>query len=475
MFSFINRLLLRFKPSYFKISLFFWLSLPILVFTPLFILLIFHYGTMGMEDDVYSIPFVLAAIFFGLWEIIYLFQCSFLRKERKDRRKGAYLEIEGYLVFSERVIGHRYFNLPNKITGIYYYTQGAAFHKCCFRPKDNEISHNHFYFILTKKRLDIFRKLFLAEEKYGRVGLHPHRIDFSREIPVKIILGKSSSVLKRICPVDSYAYTNEQQNLIQRLNENSKKTMEEKCSCLPYRWGVLLCESIFLGFLLFDMSLYVHGLFADGGGILNSLAIYFLNPALFFVYGFVLAFAYQCLTNPEECTDVLRSWVGKETESEDVMLISSDSFRSSFNGTWISSYLFPEESPLFQKLSYRPFYFDREPEYHTEKYINWICTRSKINVLDNLYECKEIVRFVPLPGESTLSTEPYRNESPYRPWASRSDEPALRKGLSLRDGVPLNITYKSSGSELISIAPVKGYHYTPEQLAAIERFNTLYP
>ncbi|MBQ1252201.1 MAG: hypothetical protein IIY02_04720, partial [Firmicutes bacterium] len=47
--------------------------------------------------------------------------------------------------------------------------------------------------------------------------------------------------------------------------------------------------------------------------------------------------------------------------------------------------------------------------------------------------------------------------------------------FKLLNDVPLNLVIRKKSRILKSIAPVEGYAYTEAQLAAIEKFNVLYP
>ena len=47
--------------------------------------------------------------------------------------------------------------------------------------------------------------------------------------------------------------------------------------------------------------------------------------------------------------------------------------------------------------------------------------------------------------------------------------------FKLSDGAPLKIRYDKNTHMLKKVMLAEDYDYTPEQLAAIERFNTLYP
>ena len=51
----------------------------------------------------------------------------------------------------------------------------------------------------------------------------------------------------------------------------------------------------------------------------------------------------------------------------------------------------------------------------------------------------------------------------------------VSREIIFKNEVPLIITYGKHSHVLKSIAPAEGYEYTEEQLAAIEKFNTLYP
>ena len=478
MIRLIKNLLLKYRPSFLQVSLLLWFSLPVLIFTPLYLVILLYYGILAMEESAVLVIAVFAVVLFISWEILYFLQCSQMRKAGKDRRHHSYTEVEGYLICSEPVVNHRYFNLPNKITGIRYHIQRASFHLCSFKPKSEAVSDPYFYYVQTKERTELFHDLFRTEEKYGKVDFRPQWIGFDQEIPVKLIYGKNSHVLKEFRPADHYPYTENQLKILRKWNEqgkNKNKSTEEICTDLPHASFVLFCESVLGSIVAFDLFFYLLCWIKNGNHLLNSLVNFVVVPASLFVAGFVLLLIYRFPANSEECLDMLRSWTSKKTRSEEVVLLSADTFRVAHYGSACADYLFPGETPALQKLYFRPLHSEGDTEFGSEYHINWVCTKSKIKALKKLYDCKEIKRYSPTSTERPISTEPHHDEYPYHPWTLRMDEPAVRKGLLFRNGVPLKITYVRSGMELKSMAPVEGYDYTEEQLAAIKKFNTLYP
>ena len=478
MIRLIKNLLLKYRPSFLQVSLLLWFSLPVLIFTPLYLVILLYYGILAMEESAVLVIAVFAVVLFISWEILYFIQCSQPRKAGKDRRQHSYTEIEGYLVSSEPMVRHRYFNLPNKITGLCYYTRRASFHKCRFQPKNGTIPDSYFYYIQTKERTELFHDLFRTEEKYGKVDSRPQWIGFDQTTPVKLIYGKNSHVIKEFLPADHYPYTENQLKLLRKLSEqrkNKKKSPEEICTDLPHTSFVLFCESFLGSIVAFDLFFYLLCWIKNGNHLLDSLVNFVVIPVSLFVVGFVLLLIYRCLANSEECMDMLRSWTSKKTRSEEVVLLSADTFRVAHYGSACADYLFPGETPALQKLYFRPLHSEGDTESGSEYRINWVCTKSKIKALKKLYDCKEIMSYSSTSAERPISTEPEHSEYPYLPWTLRMDEPAVRKGLHFRNCVPLKITYARTGMELKTIAPAEGYDYTEEQLAAIEKFNTLYP
>lgn len=116
--------------------------------------------------------------------------------------------------------------------------------------------------------------------------------------------------------------------------------------------------------------------------------------------------------------------------------------------------IFPDINPAFYQIRFKIEGLHlANKKAITCNTLNTVFTTEKISALKNIYSLD--VR---------------------RTWAlGNSDALGLDNVVEFHDEIPLVITYQEKSLILQSIAPAEDYDYTPEQLAAIERFNTLYP
>lgn len=472
MISLMKKLLKKYNISLFRCTILSCFCMPLLIFSILYGVLLFLFAVTVLQEITIFLILIFSVILFFVFSLFYCLQCKSFRYFNKDIKKEAYFEVESYLTYSEQISSNKIFNIPNAILGYFHWKQRATFHRCHFTSK-NEIVDNYFYYIQTKERLKMFQKLFRSSEDYNVVGLCPKQIIFNQKIPVKLIYGAKSHVVWEFLPIANYPYTKDQFLLFREINQQK---YEKKYCNIFFSTVILFFRAFIDAVLILNVLCYVFCWLANGFDITSSLIYLVFLPVGVILIGALLSFVYLMMANPKEGIDILSSWRKKRNIHMDtVYLLSSDSFRSSNNYTLCMSFLFPQEKPIIQKLYFRETDLNKKSIVSSNQYVNWVCTVEKKFLLESLYNCREVKRYNPMPYEYSISTESMEHKNAFNLWTLHMEESVIRTGIHFEEGVPLQITYYEPSFELKSIVPVKNYPYTEEQLAAIEKFNTLYP
>ena len=318
-------------------------------------------------------------------------------------------------------------------------------------------------YILTEEKANAFASLFGAKVAYRDIGIWPYEIFFDSELPVKIVYKEKSRFLKAIFPVEDIPYSEEQLQAFYAFNETEEKPLK----CLEEESvNDMLSFSRIKAFLLKKRKspLVFSPLFICVGAILFSILAVSLIMLFHLLYlhayrvlmvcplGFIVALLYFMVFS--DGFFPFESAKNQRIERATVYLKSSKPLRW---GNGFSHYLkliFPEETSLLQIASVCSPKGEKVPKVGSPKEIYWTVSQSKLRLLKELYDCDlhHICSYNRSGGHSLIRTE-----------------------LSFRGNVPVEVCYTKKKHELKSIAPTEDYDYTPEQLAAIERFNTLYP
>ena len=402
---------------------------------------------------------VLAILLYIMIFIRYRINARSLLLEKKDRKQNSYTEETVVLISSQQMRKTRFPNIPDMISGTLFWEERASYHTCCYK-NTAEQSKNRFHYILTEEKAKRFERFFGAEITYRDIGVWPKEIFFAREIPVKIVYGKNSRVLKEILPAENISYTEEQLNAFGILSKTtaespipSEKAYRNDMLSFPRIKAFLrkkdhsplvfaplfigLCAIVlsasFISMLMFFGLLYSHEYRIPG--------LWILGFALIFFYFLVFSDGFFPLESAKR----------EQIEHETVLLKSSRPLR---RGNGFSRYLkiiFPDETPILQCVSVCPQKNSKKP---SQKNLYWVLSQSKRQLLEDLYQYSiyHVCSYARIGGHSLIRTE-----------------------ISFEKGVPITVTFSRKTHELKSIAPAEGFDYTEEQLAAIEKFNTLYP
>ena len=402
---------------------------------------------------------VLAVLLYIIIFIRYRINARSLLLEKKDRKENSYTEETVVLISSQPMRKTRFPNIPDIISATLFWEERASYHTCCDKTTADQ-SKNRFHYILTEEKAKQFERCFGAGIAYRDIGVWPKEICFAREIPVKIVYGKNSRVLKEILPAENVSYTEEQLNAFDILSKTTAespipsekayrndmlsfpriKAFLRKKECSP-----LVFAPVFIGLCSIVLSACIVSLFTFFG-LLYSRD---LRIPVLWILGFALIFFYFLVFS--DGFFPLESAKREQIEHETILLKSSRPLR---RGNGFSRYLkiiFPDETPVLQCVSVCPRKNSKIP---SQKNLYWVLSQSKRQLMEDLYQCSiyHVCFYARIGGHSLIRTE-----------------------ISFGEGVPIAVTYTKKRHELKSIAPAEGYDYTEEQLAAIEKFNTLYP
>lgn len=358
--------------------------------------------------------------------------------DKGNNGTGIY-EADVILSSSESISSWQWQKTANWI-GAFLAYEGAVYHKCVFGELSEFSQKDFFTYVLTKRRAYILASLCSGRILYSDYGNRSQRIDFEGGIPLKVVYRARDHFLKAIYPSVNYVYTETELELIREFNE----TDWVKNRDIHQRATLVYC---LLLILLFLVSLLAAFLFVC---IVKYFIAFIVDPLAFlyiFLIGMLLFGVFWYFQgNTASASKYLYDERNDNYISENVTLTVSALVFYSMNPTRKFHYIFCEE---YAKC-YKCFYMLEDRKYvsrkNSEESFYFVLTNEKVALLRELASIE-------------VEFDVYR----------------LCDTLRFDSCVPLCITVGKRSRVLKSIAPVEGYTYTEAQLAAIEKFNTLYP
>ena len=280
-------------------------------------------------------------------------------------------------------------------------------------------------------------------------------MQFSNGVPLRFIVGKESRVLKEIQPVPDYKYSESQLSAINEFNgsfSDTEKPEQKKRPGLAFAPLYLLWKSILFALFIaltvsFGYSFILFLLYEPIFGIDRMRYIISL------VLTFPLCYVGISMTTKNFYFFLYGSDLNKShTVKGHFVLAYTNGTRDGF--TKELNRIFPDLYPAFYQIKFKIDGLHIENQkVNKANTLNTVLTSEKVSVLKDIY---------PLDVR--------------RAWAlGNTDSLGLDNVIDFHDDIPLIITYQEKSNILQTIAPAEGYDYTEEQLAAIEKFNTLYP
>lgn len=396
---------------------------------------------------------------FAVYIILLPFELFFhrdIRKIRHDIKKNNIIETDVVLEKSSSLLKRKH-NLLNFTLNHFFYMELASCQRCvCRNLYGKSQSENYFIFILNKNNLPLLQKLYFIKIQYWDAALHPYTLTFQSDTPLRVIYGAESHILLKVSPIPNYAYTEEQKTLISQFNaqlreeSNFKKRPLNKNTFIRLTKGIpfwfLTIVSMIVFFVLaftayiFSWYLTVHPETAIIHFIHNRVIVDIVLIAIPFIALMIqsdksFSFLWSLKKNPLTyyTTDII-SGISTST-------LSHDGYRS------ILRIIFPGKNPILQEIRFTIYEKSNDSK---SIVLYYTLTSEKYDLLSTLFKCS-VSSICAKNRQGSLSQFHFQN------------------------GVPLRITYTKEDSMLREIHPVESYPYTEEQLAAIEKFNTLYP
>lgn len=389
--------------------------------------------------------FLLAVICSLLCYVIFVFfhitrSPYFDRNENGCDKGSNEIQADVILSSSDEICSWRLQNTVNWI-GFFLAHEGACYQKCTFGMFNDFEEKDYFWYILTKRRAEILTQLYLGEIKYWDYGFYPQRINFFAGVPLRVVYDRKNHFLKQLLPVDEYQYTPLELELIRKFNKSDslgKKDINSR-ALITY-WGilfVLMPLSFVISLLAVFLLKFFIGVFLNFGEFLSFLPV----GVLFFLILYLFD-RNRPLSSKKYRADV----DSHDYVSENVILTSSYIPQNTVNPIGLFRYVFREEHVNCYELNYIAIKRKSALRNNQVEKIYYILTNEKSSLLSTLSDINV-------------------NFSMY----------VMCESLEFKNCVPLKVTYGKQSRVLKSIAPVEGYEYTETQLAAIEKFNTLYP
>lgn len=393
--------------------------------------------------------------FYLIFLIIFRIKNRNLLKERSDFRKNDPEIINGELMFSQPISGKSRRSVPDAVLETFYREQKAVYQKVFYSESGSPFSEKYFYCVITDLKLNALKSLYHVNPEYRDIGVFLRSMQFSNGVPLRFIVGKESRVLKEIQPVPDYKYSESQLSAINEFNgsfSDTEKPEQKKSPGLAFAPLYLLLKSFLFAlfialtvsfgysFILFLLRELIFGI--DRTRYIISLVLTFplcyvgismtTKNFYFFLYG----------------SDLNKS----HTVKGHFVLAHTNGTRDGF--TKELNRIFPDLYPAFYQIKFKIDGLHIENQkVNKANTLNTVLTSEKVSVLKDIY---------PLDVR--------------RAWAlGNTDSLGLDNVINFHDDIPLIITYQEKSNILQSIAPAEGYDYTEEQLAAIEKFNMLYP
>ena len=436
-----------------------------------YLALIFFYWAIFLsmfEGNVKSLPVnmsitfsdVLIAFFSSLLVLlsISLFQGRNILRYNKDVARNNFERETVVLLYSSSISKKYAWFLPNVV----FWKpkiENPQYHKMVFRSVIQPDKIGSVQYLNTNKRNKILEKLYKCETEYFDLGIRVHRKKFSGELPLEIVYGKDSLFLKEICPVEGYSYSEEQRKW---LDCWSRKTIPEQAISIDeedvenYHSPTPKIFQKRIGRFFYALTVLV--------GMALAAALLFWSTI-----GFFDLLVHRNLMSQPEVYPLLY-WVAyglfyglirlHQVLFEGIPICNDKKDREKNQFVQVKCTLVSSLRLTMYHDSLRYFMRKEWPEGHfcntkvcandSEDFFTYIITREKLKELRRIYNIVAV------------------NAAWYSGYS-------FNCVIAFQNEVPLLVTYGKSSHVLQSIAPAEDYDYTPEQLAAIERFNTLYP
>lgn len=311
-----------------------------------------------------------------------------------------------------------------------------------------------------------------------------------------IVYGSKSRVLKDIRMAKDESYIEDSSSLIDKLNPQKRKPVNifqkifgsgsiintgEKVRKAPV---ILLCVSIVMSVLMVGLVSYVYYLnclltdtliMSFPRYIRYELDIYVLIPIWVFV-GLIIT---QIIGNLDWREDIYRRFLRRlvywKKKRSIVVPVRSESHRATYGFSLWCKYIFPHSQPTHQQLLCKILGENTVRRNDNDLMVQLMLTEEKMEIFKVLYNAKKVQRYIPLQDSNTRLHKVFAKDRWGYSNYVKGEHSSIKTGVDFSEGVPIVIEYYKANKELLSIAPLEGYDYTEEQLAAIEKFNTLYP
>ena len=416
---------------------------------------------------------VVAALCFLILSIVFLYQSRQIRKEKKDLAKNNLIEVDAILVSSESFAKRQMTFLPN-LLGRLFWKEAGVYQKVNYKPINDVLEKDTFFYdFVTVEKVEIMRRFFDAKISFWGLDIRMKEGLFRKEVPLKLLIGKDSHMLQNVLPVDGYEYTDDE---IAAFSELSRRYLRSDvslvCEKVPYsssrkkrrekfdRKKILPSRYIFAKLLQISVttSLWCVGSLILIYDIICSAPIYavvFFCLILGFYFGKRSSYGKYVSTSllslDQRCQhlEILDVVLKKSLNPEEFFPSDSAAGEATyrdFDDLWL---IFKEEMASVQRCYYWKVgrFVNGKAYCNQTDYFNFILSREKLDLLRLFYQI--------------------------RPEVSASEE--KMPCFEYKSDVPLRITITKNSNVLKQIGPVEGYDYTEAQLAAIEKFNTLYP
>lgn len=409
------------------------------LFPFLVILFFFFFSFFSNYEAMHSIIFptvsitvfcICASIFFVILFIVF----RIWKNQKKDQ-----FDIHTVILKASKEITGKPFSLYFRFLRIFLKKDMPSFQDCIYLENGIE---KHCYFVLTRHRAQCLKEIFSANIEYYDYGVSPKGIISFEDKAVNIEVGRTLGYLKQILPIEVYDYTQYQESAFKSFGEKSFEYGE-----FLNRQNIVL---FFLPFLLLFISSFWGVVIAN---ICFAYCIPRIGGNLFFILSMlwiglsVFTFFWECSFYPKY------HYVKKDFMNHDFLTMT-----------------------IFLKRSSIPIHGN---EYLSCSRLYWLLRGSYAVIHQGIYvqkqrqfrnmQNKEEILYFILSRDMIKSLQALFNIN------FRFDFGGVGFIVEYQGDVPLNVTLGKHSRVLKSIAPVEGYEYTEEQLAAIENFNTLYP
>ena len=431
----------RISPFIILPMLFFPASVPF----PFFIGTIIYFCANENRLQIFSAYFLVVIFVFMVLFLCYLRKSREIRQEKKDFSNRDITEVTATLCAAITPIKSKC-RFLQQIVSILLHVRGGFCKKIIYEDLKSH-QKDYFYDILTSKKIRALGDLYESDITYWGVGIWEKSITFLNGVPLKIVRGTHSHVVFSVAPAEGVGYNACQLSAIAQLssmlsaNGDSAYARAHRGRGYP-SLGMISLRLVVLAVII---TAFCSGVLLFFASVLGGIEEYFfakLILAVVFAYCLSKFIAYG-FSIPYH-----RLFRKKEIFEEIVFLTHTEPFVGFYGCCYDDlKILFREEPVTCQELYFHPTQCKMNhfvSGNNSEDYVCIAMTNEKLSVLKQLYHIDILRDFI------------------------------LVK-FKLSDGAPLKIRYDKNTHMLKKVMLAEDYDYTPEQLAAIERFNTLYP